>query len=77
MQGTSVGSICYSDNSEEVKGRYGLPLELGTEVLRQTPLALQAMLSDLCADWIARRSQRWSGTGKTTWRRAPIPSSVR
>ena len=24
MQGTSVGSICYSDNSEEVKGRYGL-----------------------------------------------------
>ena len=24
MQGTSVGSICYSDNSEEVKGTYGL-----------------------------------------------------
>jgi hypothetical protein len=28
-------------------------LELGTEVLRQTPVTLQAMLSDLSEDWIA------------------------
>ena len=27
-------------------------LELGKEVLRQTPVALQAMLSDLSEDWI-------------------------
>jgi hypothetical protein len=28
-------------------------IELGKEVLRQTPVALQAMLSDLSEDWIA------------------------
>jgi len=36
-------------------------LELGTEVLRQTPVALQAMLSDLSEDWIV------SDEGPDTW----------
>jgi hypothetical protein len=36
-------------------------LELGTEVLRQTPVALQAMLSGLSRDWIA------GDEGPETW----------
>jgi uncharacterized damage-inducible protein DinB len=36
-------------------------LELGTEVLRQTPAALQAMLSELSGDWIA------GDEGPDTW----------
>jgi len=36
-------------------------LELGTEVLRQTPRALRAMLSDLSEDWIA------GDEGPDTW----------
>src|SRR5881275_2065661 len=36
-------------------------LEFGKEVLRQTPVALQAMLSDLSEDWIA------GDEGPDTW----------
>ena len=36
-------------------------LELGTEVLRQTPVALQAILSDLSEEWIA------GDEGPETW----------
>jgi hypothetical protein len=51
-------------------------LELGTEVLPQTRLALQTMLSDLCADWIARRSQRWSGKDDLATGAHPVFSEV-
>jgi hypothetical protein len=44
MQGTSVGSICYSDNSEEVKGTYGLLARTRHGSAPSTRLALQAML---------------------------------
>ena len=79
MQETWVGSIWYSDNSEEVKGRYGRLARTrhGSSVKRRLPFK---RCSRTCAQ-IGSRDARSVGqkalVKKATWRRALIPSSVR